>query len=168
MELLDGGDLQQLAPAAVGGLLARSQRDVASALSLLHSRRLVHRDVSPRNVRRSADGLAKLIDFGAIAADGSEQVDLGHAAVLCAGERALAAARRAHGFCSRSARTLYFMLVGHHAYAAGSFAQLNAAVADRVSRAVRIDRRTCPKRSMVSSPIFCGSSLMHDRRTRPS
>jgi hypothetical protein len=37
-------------------------------LALLHSRGWVHRDVSPRNVYVMADGTAKLLDFGAIAA----------------------------------------------------------------------------------------------------
>src|SRR5690606_23638104 len=45
-------------------------REVASALALLHARRLVHRDISPVNVRLSADGSAKLIDFGALASFG--------------------------------------------------------------------------------------------------
>ena len=64
MELLDGGDLRELSPVdwrkACGLML-----DVCSALSLLHSRRMVHRDISPRNIRCTKDGLAKLIDFGA-------------------------------------------------------------------------------------------------------
>lgn len=66
MELLDGEDLQSLAPLGwknACGLL----RDVASSLALLHSRRLLHRDISSRNVRRTAEGRAKLIDFGAMA-----------------------------------------------------------------------------------------------------
>ena len=41
-------------------------RDVASALSLVHSRRLVHRDVTHRNVHRTPDGRAVLLDFGAL------------------------------------------------------------------------------------------------------
>ena len=65
MELLEGQDAESLAPMtwrACCGLL----RDVASSLALLHSRGLIHRDVSPRNVRCTADGRAKLIDFGAM------------------------------------------------------------------------------------------------------
>jgi hypothetical protein len=64
MELLSGQDLRTLAPLPcerASSLL----RDVASALAILHSRRLVHRDVSARNVRSTADGRAKLLDFGA-------------------------------------------------------------------------------------------------------
>ncbi len=65
MELLDGGDLSQLSPlpwATACALLC----DVCSALSLLHSRRLVHRDLTPRNIRCSQANTAKLIDFGAM------------------------------------------------------------------------------------------------------
>jgi serine/threonine protein kinase len=66
MELLDEGDLRERQPlpwkTACGFLY-----DVCSSLALLHSRRLVHRDVSPRNIRCTAGGSAKLIDFGAMA-----------------------------------------------------------------------------------------------------
>src|SRR5215471_7184337 len=76
MELLDGGDLQQLVP--IDWRRACSiARDVCSALSLLHSRRLVHRDVSTRNVRCTNDGLAKLIDFGAMLPMGPSKVIIG-------------------------------------------------------------------------------------------
>lgn len=66
MELLDGEDLfarGKLNWRDACGVLC----DVASSLAILHSRRLLHRDVSARNVRLTADGRAKLIDFGAMA-----------------------------------------------------------------------------------------------------
>ena len=66
MELLDGTDLRErrnLPVPEVCALLC----DVASSLAILHSRGLLHRDVSPRNIRCTADGRAKLIDFGAMA-----------------------------------------------------------------------------------------------------
>ena len=66
MELLDGGDLRELAPLPWQEV-CRIAYDVCSALSLLHSRRLIHLDVTPRNIRRTADGTAKLIDFGLLA-----------------------------------------------------------------------------------------------------
>lgn len=65
MELLDGADLSRDAPLAwpiVCDVLA----DAAEALGLLHARRLIHRDVSPRNLWRTPDGRVKLIDFGAL------------------------------------------------------------------------------------------------------
>lgn len=69
MELLSGADLRDLAPVAWRHACLML-RDLASALSLLHSRRLLHRDVSPRNVRCDAHGVPKLLDFGALATIG--------------------------------------------------------------------------------------------------
>ena len=65
MELLDGGDLRDRAPLPWRQACALVF-DVCSSLALLHSRRLLHRDISPRNVRCTRDGRAKLIDFGAM------------------------------------------------------------------------------------------------------
>jgi tetratricopeptide (TPR) repeat protein/tRNA A-37 threonylcarbamoyl transferase component Bud32 len=69
MELLEGADLQHLAPLPYREA-CRHLRDVASSLALLHARRLLHRDVSPRNIRLDAAGHAKLLDFGALASFG--------------------------------------------------------------------------------------------------
>jgi tetratricopeptide (TPR) repeat protein len=74
MELLGGRDLRDRV--ADDGVLdvpsaCRILRDVAAALAFLHARQLVHRDVAPRNIRSSADGRAKLIDFGILATAGS-------------------------------------------------------------------------------------------------
>jgi tetratricopeptide (TPR) repeat protein len=69
MELLDGQDLRDLSPLPFREACLYL-RDVASSLALLHARRLLHRDVSPRNVRRTSDGHCKLLDFGAMVAFG--------------------------------------------------------------------------------------------------
>lgn len=65
MELLDGKDLLQKGPLPWKAT-CQYLRDVATCLSLLHARHLLHRDVSARNVRMTADGRCKLIDFGAL------------------------------------------------------------------------------------------------------
>jgi hypothetical protein len=65
MELLEGNDLRRLAPLP-WRTVCRLLREVASALALLHSRRLIHRDVTAANVHCTADGRAKLMDFGAM------------------------------------------------------------------------------------------------------
>ena len=65
MELLPGHDLTTQAPMPYA-TACRVLRDVASALALVHARRLLHRDVSPRNIRVLQDGRAKLIDFGGL------------------------------------------------------------------------------------------------------
>ncbi|HVZ34408.1 MAG TPA: serine/threonine-protein kinase, partial [Polyangiaceae bacterium] len=69
MELLEGEDLVKAAPLPYAQV-CHHLRDIASSLALIHAHRLVHRDVSPRNVRLTLQGRAKLIDFGALAAFG--------------------------------------------------------------------------------------------------
>src|SRR5262245_58504885 len=54
MELLDGADLSVRAPLPWREACSLL-RDVSSSLALLHSRGYVHRDVSPLNVRCTAD-----------------------------------------------------------------------------------------------------------------
>ncbi|MDD9943380.1 MAG: protein kinase, partial [Myxococcales bacterium] len=69
MELLGGQDLRGLAPLPWREACALL-RDVASSLAIMHSRRLLHRDVSPGNVHKDALGRAKLLDFGTMATFG--------------------------------------------------------------------------------------------------
>jgi tetratricopeptide (TPR) repeat protein len=65
MELLDGGDLRERSPVPWREA-CRLLCDVCSAISLLHSRRLVHRDLTPLNIRCTRAGSAKLFDFGSM------------------------------------------------------------------------------------------------------
>ncbi len=69
MELLEGEDFGDLAPVP-WPRAAALLRDVASALAFLHARSLLHRDIAPRNARCTADGRAKLLDFGMLATMG--------------------------------------------------------------------------------------------------
>ncbi|HKU44526.1 MAG TPA: AAA family ATPase, partial [Polyangiales bacterium] len=78
MELLEGKDLQQLSPLPYR-TACRLLRDVASSLALLHAHRLLHRDVTPRNVRLTGDGRAKLIDFGTLTTFGAASEVIGSA-----------------------------------------------------------------------------------------
>jgi hypothetical protein len=63
MELLGGADLRESGPTTIADVCLHL-RDVASSLALLHAQRLVHRDISPRNVRKTETGRCKLFDFG--------------------------------------------------------------------------------------------------------
>ena len=122
MELLDGGDLLERAPLPWEQACAVA-RDLCSALALVHSRRMIYRDLSPRNVRLTSDGTAKLIDFGAMAAMGSSQV------AVCTPAVASPEVVYRHQLDGRSdlyalGATLYLTLVGRGPYPARSFAQL--------------------------------------------
>jgi tetratricopeptide (TPR) repeat protein len=122
MELLDGGDLQAQAPVPWQRACALA-RDICSALSLLHSRRMVYRDLSPRNVRCTSDGLAKLIDFGALLVMGPCRQVVGTPAYCCPEALNLQSLDQRTDLYSLGA-TLYFTLVGRHAFPARDFAQL--------------------------------------------
>ena len=76
MELLGGRDLQRSAPLPWQQACVMA-RDACSALSLVHSRRFVHRDISPRNVHLLPDGVTKLIDFGAVIPMGPTKLVVG-------------------------------------------------------------------------------------------
>jgi len=65
MELLPGGDLRGAVPLPFG-LLCSLLHDIASSLCLLHTRDLIHRDVTPRNIRMVGGTRAKLFDFGTL------------------------------------------------------------------------------------------------------
>ncbi|MDH5673216.1 MAG: protein kinase [Myxococcales bacterium] len=122
MELLSGQDLRELAPLHWREV-CRLLIPVASSLAVLHSRKLLHRDVSARNVRRTADGQAKLLDFGSMGSIGVAKEAVGTPPYL--------APEAVHGQ-PLDARTdlyafgalLYLMLTGRHAFPANRVAQL--------------------------------------------
>ena len=76
MEFVEGEDLRTAAPVTYR-TACFYLRDVATSLALLHARRLIHRDVSPRNVRVTSDGHCKLLDFGTLANFGRTSVVVG-------------------------------------------------------------------------------------------
>lgn len=123
MELLDGGDLQGFLHADWRKACALI-RDVCSALSLVHSRGLVHRDVSVRNVRCTSDGFAKLIDFGAVVPRGPNRHRLVATPAYAAPEVVRREPIDPRADLYALGATLYYTLTGHHAYPAPSFAAL--------------------------------------------
>jgi tetratricopeptide (TPR) repeat protein len=125
MELLEGDDLHALAPLPWLEICAL-MRDVCSAVALLHSRRLLHRDISPRNIRRTQQRRAKLIDFGGMAPMGPCKTVVG-TPPLVPPEALLQQPLDARADLFAVGATLYYALTGKHAYRAHHIAQLNAA-----------------------------------------
>ncbi len=125
MELLDGGDLRELSPlhwSKACSLLC----DICSALSLLHSRRLVHRDLTPRNIRCTQDAKAKLIDFGAMIPFGTSKQVVGTPS-FTAPEVFSGQSVDARTDLFSLGATAYYALTGRNAYLARNFDTLREA-----------------------------------------
>jgi serine/threonine-protein kinase len=122
MELLEGQDMR-----AAGRLPFRDAclylRDVATSLALLHARRLIHRDLSPTNVRMTADGHCKLLDFGALAAFGYSRLVVGTPPGIPPEALGTAPLDQRADLYALGALA-YWMLTGHHAYPAKEIAEL--------------------------------------------
>ena len=122
MELLAGHDMRKVArlPYRDACLYLR---DVATSLALLHARRLLHRDLSPGNVRTAEDGHCKLIDFGALAAFGVSRLLVGTPPVVPPEALAGAPLDQRADLYSLGALA-YWMLTGRHAFPARRFDEL--------------------------------------------
>ncbi|HKP60444.1 MAG TPA: protein kinase [Polyangiales bacterium] len=138
MELLDGEDLGKLSPLPYRDA-CRYLRDVASSLALLHARRLLHRDLSPRNVRRTSDGRCKLLDFGAMVPFGVPPNLTG--TPPCIAPEALQGAPLDQRSDLYSLGALaYFILTGRHAYPVSEIAALQHAWTQAPANPRRIAR----------------------------
>jgi len=136
MELLDGQDLRDLSPLPYREACLYL-RDVASSLALLHARRLLHRDVSPRNVRRTSDNHCKLLDFGAMVPFGVPSNVTG--TPPCVPPEALqgtALDQRADLYSLGA--VAYFALTGQPAYAVTKLDELPSAWSQPLQRPKRI------------------------------
>lgn len=122
MELLDGHDLAELVPIPWRRTCAYL-RDVATSLLLLHQRRLVHRDLSPRNVRLTSDGHCRLLDFGALAPFGVPSEVAGTPSLMPPEVvQGLVLDQRADLFSLGG--LAYYMLTARHAFRAKEMADL--------------------------------------------
>ncbi|HKP59372.1 MAG TPA: protein kinase [Polyangiales bacterium] len=125
MELLEGQDLRRAAP-----LVYRSAcsylRDIATSLALLHGRRLLHRDLSPSNVRVTPDGHCKLFDFGALTAFGPSGHVVGTPPLIAPEAISGAPLDQRTDLYSLGALA-YWLLTGRHAFAVRKLSELNDA-----------------------------------------
>jgi tRNA A-37 threonylcarbamoyl transferase component Bud32 len=122
MELLTGGDMRKLAPLPYR-TACQHLRDVATSLALLHARRLLHRDLSPGNVRTTHDGRCKLLDFGALAAFGPSEMLTGTPPFVPTEAFGRIPLDQRADLYSLGALA-YWMLTGRHAYPARRFEDL--------------------------------------------
>jgi hypothetical protein len=122
MELLSGHDLGTGVPFA-WPRAARLLMSVASSLAVLHSRRLIHRDVTATNVRCTHDDSAKLIDFGAMVEMGAARPAVGTVPYLAPEALNQQALDQRLDLYALGALA-YLMLTGRDAYPARHVAQL--------------------------------------------
>jgi Protein kinase domain/AAA ATPase domain len=169
MELLEGSDLSKRAPMAWREVCA-CLRDAASILGVLHVRRLVHRDLSPKNLWLTLEGRLKILDFGALSPFG--------AATELAGTPPMIAPEALAGH-ELDARTDlyslgalgYWLLTGVHAYPAHSIGELLDLQAARPARAGDLEQLinrkglVAPPRELTNLII---SLLRTDPRERPA
>lgn len=122
MELLEGQDLRSSAPLPYSTACTYI-RDVATSLALLHARRLLHRDLSPTNVRMTGDGHCKLLDFGALAAFGYTSHVVGTPPLVPPEAFDGSSLDQRSDLYSLGALA-YFLLTGRHAFPARDMDQL--------------------------------------------
>jgi hypothetical protein len=122
MELLQGSDVESLGPLPFSEVVP-ILRGVASALSLIHARHLIHRDVGARNVWRTPEGVVKLIDFGALTSFGASP-DIAGTAPYVAPEALRTRVLDQRTDLYSLGALGYLLLTGGHAYGARGLAQL--------------------------------------------
>jgi hypothetical protein len=160
MELLDGGNLKALAPLDVTRACTL-MLEVCSSLALLHSRRLVHRDISPRNVRCTHDGHAKLIDFGAMVPMGPCSHTVGTPAFV-APEVVYRMNLDARTDLFSLGATLYYTLTGRAPFAARQLSDLREAWSREVIPPSRLVAGIPP-----ALDALCAALLRLDPAQRP-
>lgn len=124
MELVEGRELRFEAPMPWRAACA-CLRDVAAILSFLHARRLLHRDLSPRNLLRTPSGRLKLIDFGALSGF-ADSLPIVGTPPMVPPEALLGAALDQRADLFALGALGYWLVTGAHAFPARTLAERNA------------------------------------------
>ena len=132
MELLDGGDLAGMAPMPWRDV-CRVFRDVFSVLALLHSRRMVYRDLNPNNIRCTAEGTARVIDFGAMMPMGPTRKVVGTPG-FTAPELLHQQSLDGRADLYAAGASMYYALTGHRPHHARDMAELAVLMLARIER----------------------------------
>ncbi|MBN1654410.1 MAG: protein kinase [Deltaproteobacteria bacterium] len=122
MEVLSGESLTTRAPLP-WRKACELIRDIASSLAILHSRRLVHRDVTPNNIYYTSNDRVKLIDFGAMTPMGLTDNVVGTPPFI-APEALQKQPIDGRADLYSLGASLYFVLTARHAYRARDLKQL--------------------------------------------
>ena len=160
MELLDGADLDQRGQLSVKQA-CELLRDVASSLAILHARGLIHRDVSLRNVRCTAEGRAKLIDFGAMVSMGVAKDVVGTPPFMAPEVLQMQALDARADLFSLGALG-YHLLTGRHAYPARRLSELRDVWRSRPLPPIKLVPELPPALSALIAEL-----IMLDRNARP-
>ncbi|HKP58117.1 MAG TPA: protein kinase [Polyangiales bacterium] len=160
MELLEGEDLHAAGPLAWARVCALLY-DVASSLAILHARRLLHRDVSLRNVRCTPDGRAKLLDFGAMIPMGVAK-DMVGTPPFVAPEVMQMQELDARADLFSLGAVGYYLLTGRHAFPARRMRELRDVWRSKPAAPTRFVPEVPPGLSALIMQL-----LMLDRNARP-
>lgn len=139
MELLDTRWLHSTPPLDLRQV-CHLMLEIASALAFLHSRQLLHGDVSRKNIGHSATGAAKLLDFGLLRSVGVSGMGKGTPPYMA--PEVLRGAPLDHRSDLFSLGALaYILLTGRHAYPGKSGADLERLWSRRPVPPVQLNRR---------------------------
>jgi hypothetical protein len=168
MELLAGSDLSDHAPMP-WQKACQILIETASALAPLHARRLIHRDVGPRNLWRTSDGNIKLIDFGALTPFGTPG-DIVGTPPFVAPEALQGQALDQRTDLYAMGALLYWLLTGLHAFPARSLRDLPglwaAPFVPASRRLANLDRQDLPELPSELEALV-ESLLSRDPKARP-
>jgi hypothetical protein len=164
MELLAGSDARVALKESSFSVreICSLLRDCASALALIHSRRMVHRDIGPRNVWCTPERRGKLIDFGTLVAMGLQSRIAGTPPFVPP-EALYMQPLDARCDLYALGALAYFLLTGEYAYPARSLAELPTHWQTKPKRPDAIDARVPGALSDLVMAL-----LSYEARARPA